>query len=219
MASPTQPFPDTTLATLFVNRLSFPSLHYFLLLSQIANRYPPSLLPRFPDYSALFHVHHKGSFSISANQDRVVGRTPPPESHLEFTTSNFSYITFFRRARRLNSASISLTSPTLLVSSAYLAFPSLSLLKNSFFPPSSSRAQPFSWDAALATSFRVLINSRAAVVERLRSAVMLVGCTRQGGGGRLNWSCACRMIQPVKASNLDQISSDCPCHLSTRGLG
>ena len=59
-------------------------------------------------------------------------RIPPLESHLEFTTSNFSYITFFRRARRLNSASISLTSPTLLVSSAYLAF-LLSLVQNSFF--------------------------------------------------------------------------------------
>ena len=127
MASPTQPFPDTTLATLFVNRLSFPSLHYFLLLSQIANRYPPSLLPRFPDYSALFHVHHKGSFSISANQDRVVGRTPPPESHLEFTTSNFSYITFFRRAR-LYLSHFANFAGVLRISRL-----PLSLLKNSFF--------------------------------------------------------------------------------------
>ena len=137
MATLTQPFPDRRLATLFVNRLSFPSVHYFLLLSQIANRYPPPSLtpslPRFPDYSALFHVHHKGSFSISANQDWGVDRIPPLASHLEFTTSNFSYITFFRRARRLNSASISLTSPTLLVSSAYLAFSHSCRTLSSFF--------------------------------------------------------------------------------------
>ena len=120
-------------------------------------------------------------------------RNPPLESHLEFTTSNFSYITFFRRARRpqLYFSHFANFAGVLRISRL-----PLSLVQNSFLLPS-SRAQPLSWDAALATSFRVLINSRA-VVERLRSAVMLVGCTRQGGGRRLNWSCACRMIQPVK---------------------